>query len=168
MATGAVGGDGGMSGLGDAPSLIRSRMPMLARNDGVWEGRYRFIRPDLTLIDAYDFRIAVSFPEDGEGGITYRQESAYHWDDGRAQSLMFEARLAGDRLVFDNGRIGGIMWEVDDATLYLRFRFSETPEVEVFEMIQLAPNNIDRARTWHWLRDGKLFQITLVDERRAS
>jgi hypothetical protein len=143
---------------------IAERLPLLARHAGVWAGRYRFVRPDLTPIDAYDFRIRVSFP----APKIYRQESDYRWDDGRTDSLVFEGALQGDEIVFDSGRIAGRMWALDEATLYLRFRFADRPGVEVFEMIQLSANGIDRARTWHWLQDGALFQITLVDERREA
>jgi hypothetical protein len=60
------------------------------------------------------------------------------------------------------------MWELDDRTIYLNFAFADQPDVDVCEMIQLAGNDIDRARTWHWFRAGKLFQLTLVDERRLE
>jgi hypothetical protein len=143
---------------------IRTALPLLVRHEGVWAGRYRFVAPDLTLLDTHEFRIRVSFPDD----VTYRQESDYRWDDGRTQSLLFEGTLAGDRVVFDNGRIAGAMWAVDDTTLYLRFGFAAQPDVEVFEMIQLAADGESRARTWHWLRNGVLFQTTLVDEARVS
>ena len=38
----------------------------------------------------------------------------------------------------------------------------------VNRMIQLAENNRDRARTWHWFKDEVLFQLTLVDESRVA
>lgn len=143
---------------------IATRLPLLYRQAGSWAGRYRFLAPDFTLLDSYEFRIRVSFPDD----VTYRQESDYRWDDGRTQSLSFEGRLDGDRILFDTGRIHGAMWMVDDTTLYLRFGFVAQPNVEVFEMIQLAADGTTRARTWHWLCDGRLFQITLVEEGRVA
>jgi hypothetical protein len=143
---------------------IHTRLPLLVRHAGVWAGRYRFIAPDLTLLDTYAFRIRVSFPDD----VTYRQDSDYRWDDGRTQSLSFDGRLNGDRVVFDHGRIAGAIWAVDDTTLYLRFGFAAQPDTQVFEMIQLSADGQSRARTWHWLRDGVLFQTTLVDEARVD
>lgn len=149
-------------------SIIKQNMPLLARHAGTWAGTYRFVTPQLELVDQYDFRINVLFPEDGKGGITYRQESYYTWPDGRTDELTFDAEYAGDGLVTFDGRITGRMWELDDRTLYLTFWFGEQPGVDVCEMIQLAQNDRDRARTWHWFRDGKLFQLTLVDERRLA
>lgn len=152
-------------------SIIRKKLPLLARHEGAWEGTYRFITPQLELIDKYDFRIRVSFPDEGQGGITYRQESNYTWPDGRKDALVFDAQYRDDNgraVVAFDGRIAGKMWELDERTLYLTFRFAAQPEVDVCEMIQLAANGIDRARTWHWFRKGKLYQLTLVDERRVA
>ena len=69
----------------------------------------------------------------------------------------------GDTVVF-SGRIAGSIRELDTRTLYTHFRFDDQPGVDVCEAIQLAANNTDRARTWHWFKNGKLFQLTLVDE----
>ena len=153
-------------------SIIKAKMPLLARHEGVWEGTYRFITPQMKLLDMYDFRINVTFPNEGRGGITYRQESFYTWPDGRKNELVFEAEYrdqpSGTGIVGFEGRIAGKIWELDDRTVYLTFHFSDQPGVDVCEMIQLAPNNRDRARTWHWFKDGKLFQITLVDEHRVA
>ncbi len=152
-------------------SIIRTKLPLLARSEGLWEGTYRFVTPQLQLLEQYDFRIRISFPSDGQGGITYRQESDYTWPDGRTQSLAFEAQYRDDNgraVVTFDGRIAGKMWELDDRTIYLNFRFAADPDVDVCEMIQLAANNTDRARTWHWFRKGKLFQLTLVEERRVA
>ncbi len=149
-------------------SIIKQKMPLLARHEGTWAGTYRFITPHLELLDEYEFRINVLFPDDRSGGITYRQESFYSWPDGRSEELIFEAQYDGDGQVTFDGPISGRMWELDARTIYLTFWFADQPGVDVCEMIQLADNNYDRARSWHWFKDGKLFQLTLVDERRVT
>ena len=149
-------------------SIIKKEMPVLARHEGTWAGTYRYVTPQLELLDEYEFRINVLFPADGSGGITYRQESFYSWPDGRSQELIFEAQYIGDGQVTFDGPISGRMWELDARTIYLTFWFADQPGVDVCEMIQLADNNYDRARSWHWFKDGKLFQLTLVDERRVA
>jgi hypothetical protein len=152
-------------------SIIKAKLPLLARHEGTWAGTYRFITPQLEIRDQYDCCINVKFPDDGRGGVTYRQESFYTWPDGRTHELVFEAEYAdenGRALAKFDGRIAGKIWELDDRTVYLTFHFADQPGVDVCEMIQLAANNRDRARTWHWFKDGKLFQLTLVDERRVA
>lgn len=149
-------------------SVIKQNMPVLARHEGIWEGTYRFITPHLQVVDQYDFHIEVSFPDDTRGGTTYRQLSKYTWPDGRTGAIDFEAEYQDGAVVFDTDMISGRMWEIDDNTLYLTFGFPDQPGVCVCEMIQLADNNADRARTWHWFKDGKLYQLTLVDECRVA
>ena len=44
--------------------------------------------------------------------------------------------------------------------------FAAEPDVHVCEMIQLSADGRHRARTWHWFRAGKLYQIwPATDER---
>lgn len=144
---------------------VRIHIPLLARHEGVWEGRYRHLNPDGVEQETCSFRIAAEFPEQG---AAYRQTSQYWWPDGRTEQLMFEAQYADGRLHWDTGRIRGSMWALDDVSLYLRFSFSADPGAEVCEMIQLSADGGHRARTWHWFRAGKLWRVTLVSERRVS
>ncbi len=148
-------------------SIIKEKMPLLTRHAGTWAGTYRFITPQMQLLDQYDFRINALFPDDGKGGITYRQESFYTWADGRTRELVYEGTYK-DGIVAFEGRISGWVKELNDRTLNMRFWFADQPGVDVLEAIHLAKNNNDRGRTWNWFKDEKLFQITLVDEKRIA
>ena len=148
-------------------SIIKAKMPLLARHEGTWAGTYRFITPQMKLLDQYDFRINVTFPNEGKGGITYRQESFYTWPNGNQRDLAFEGTYDAGKVVFAD-RIAGSITELDDRTLNVHFWFIDQPDVDVCEAIHLGANNQDRARTWHWFKNGKLFQLTLVDEVRVA
>lgn len=50
----------------------------------------------------------------------------------------------------------------------LKLDRKDIPGAYFLEVIILSENNIDRARTWHWFKDGQLFQRTLCDERRVQ
>lgn len=145
---------------------VRRHIPLLARHEGVWEGEYAHIAPDRSLQDQLLFRICVEFPE--EGPVAYRQRSHYWWPDGRCTQLAYEGRYTDGRVEFDTGRIRGACWQVDELTIYIRFAFADDPGGLVCEMIQLDPEGVHRARTWHWLRNHELWRITLVRERRLS
>jgi hypothetical protein len=58
-------------------SIITVEILLLARHEGMWARTYRFVTPQMKLLDQQDFRIYVTLPEDGRGGWTYRQESLY-------------------------------------------------------------------------------------------
>lgn len=145
---------------------VVQNLPLVYSNRGRWTGAYTFVDVMGVVLDQYNFDIDCEFPED-EPEVHYRQSSHYDWPDGRTQDLVFEACYEDRVLVWDNGRIAGRMWEIDDETIYLTFRFIDDPAVHVTEMIQMSPCRQHRARTWHWFRDHILFQRTLVHEARV-
>jgi hypothetical protein len=149
-----------------AADSVFEGLPLIALNEGRWDGTYRFMRPDGVLLDSYEFRIRVSLSR--ENAKAYRQESHYRWDDGRTLEMEFEASYADGRLHWDNGRINGSLWEISDNTIYLRFGFNAQPGLVCHEMIQITPDGQQRGRTWLWYQDGRLERYTLIDERRVA
>ena len=147
---------------------VRDAMPLLAKHEGTWRGTYRHVKPDLSLIDEHEFRILVELPTDGT--CAYRQTSHYWWQNGKTEDRIFEAEFdpENSRLIWDNGRISGRLWELDDTTLYLTFVFTGVTKTTVCEMMQLSPCGNHRARTWHWFENHQLTQITLVRETREG
>ena len=109
----------------------------------MWEETYRFITPHLQVVDQYDFRIDVFFPEDGKDGITYRQLSHYDWPDGRTGDIDFEAHYENGQVVFDVDLIAGRMWKIDDNTIYLTFGFPNQPGVKVSEPLPYGDLSAD-------------------------
>lgn len=149
-------------------TTFRQNMPLVASNEGEWSGTYTFIAPDGHIDDRYDFRIKLTIGTDN--AQAYRQASDYRWPDGRTEARVFDAAYdpTANRLVWDNGRIAGQLWEIDDTTFYLRFGFADMPGVECHEMVQMFGDGATRGRTWLWYRDGDLFQYVLIDERRTA
>jgi hypothetical protein len=145
---------------------VRAHLPLLARHAGIWEGEYTHLAPDRRVQDQHLFRILVEIPD--AGPVHYRQSSHYWWPDGRSQQLVYEGRYADGRVHIDNGRIRGACWSVDEETLYITFGFHADPAGHVCEMIQLSPDGIHRARTWHWFRDHVLWRVTWVREGRVE
>ncbi|MCC5863317.1 MAG: hypothetical protein JJU27_02800 [Gammaproteobacteria bacterium] len=145
---------------------IAGKMPLFYRHRGWWEGEYVHCSPGMEIEDRYLFRIHAEFPDAGRPA--YRQTSHYWWPDGREAQLSYEAELKGDRVVFDDGRIAGALWPIDDVTLYLRFGYHGQEDGYICEMLQLSPDGQHRARTWHWFEQHRLSRITLVNERRGE
>lgn len=147
-------------------TTVREAIPLLYRHKGRWQGEYIHIDNDVNIVDRHKVDILVEFPD--ENGVAYRQTSNFLWDDGRKQEFRFEAGLEGDRLKWDNGGLAGEIWAIDQWNLYLWFRFTDAPDDLVTETIYLSDCGKHRTRTWHWLRDGALYQRTLVNEARAD
>ncbi len=102
------------------------------------------------------------------GAPAYRQTSHYWWADGREQEVVYDGDLHGETLRIDTGRIAGECRAITSDTLYMEFGYTATPELRIAELIQLSKDGHHRARTWHWLRRGRLERITLVREQRTS
>lgn len=148
-------------------TTLREGMPLIASNEGEWQGTYTFISPTGWISDRYDFRIVLSIFDDPE--LSYRQESYYRWADGRTEERVFEAGYdaAANIMVWDTGRIAGRLWEIDETTFHLRFGFADMPGVECFETVQMFEGGAKRGRTWLWYRDGELYQYVLINEHRT-
>ena len=153
------------AGAGTADSIYDG-LPQIALNEGRWDGTYRFVRPDGSLVERYDFKIRVALSRDNQRA--YRQDSHYTYPDGSRQAIVFEAAYRDRRMVWDSERIFGQLWEISEDTIYLVFGFHALPDTVCHEMIQTRPDGRARGRTWLWYVGGRLDRYTLIDERRVA
>ncbi len=147
--------------------MQNATLALLRRHVGIWEGTYTHIDPrDRSVQEQLDFRILVECADTGPW--SYRQTSRYRWPDGRSEQLIYHGVAKEDRLLIDDARVRGAVWQVEPQTLYMRFSFTEQPSHQIAEMIQLSTDGRHRARTWHWFELEALWRITLVREQRTS
>jgi len=147
-------------------SGIREGMPLLARHAGEWEGEYIHVDTENNIIDRHRSRLQCKFPDNGP--FAYYQINSYFWDDGRSEELHFPATYRDGQIWWDTDRIEGRAWEVDARTVCLTWTRKDMPGAYLYEMIQLSADGNDRARTWHWFEDDKLFKRTCVKEHRVG
>jgi hypothetical protein len=151
-----------------SPSLtLREAMPLLASNEGVWEGWYRYYDAATgQLTDQHKSRLFCRMVDDGRNG--YHQTNYYFWDDGRTEVRDFPAWYENGRIWWDNDLITG--WAAAmkpddyDRSTCLNWTRRGEPGLYLYEMIQVSADRKHRARTWQWFRDDKCFQRTLIDE----
>lgn len=146
-------------------SNIRDEMPVLARHEGDWVGTYTLIDTNGTILDKHDSHLTCQFPEDGP--YSYYQINRYQWLDGKREEHQFPGMYRDKKLWFDMERIQGYAWEADDSTILLWFTYKTTPEMYLYEMIQISPCGNYRARTWHWFKTHQIFRRTLIQEERS-
>ncbi len=151
---------------------IRENMPLLAANEGVWEGVYRYYDAVTgELIDSHKSRLLCRIPEDGKPS-DYHQTNYYYWDDGKFETREFPADYKDGRIWWDNDLIKG--WastmQPDDRNLSTCLNWVRKNEagIYLYEMIQVDDAVENRARTWQWFRDGKCYMRTLIDEHNVS
>lgn len=149
---------------------IKTRFPLLARHEGVWDGWYRLYDAQGNKTDEHRSRLVCRFPDSGP--YPYHQSNHYQWADGRTEVREFPALVQDDRIVFVSDLIEG--WAADvgldsrHRTTLLNWERKGEPGVYLYEMIQLSDDGQSRSRVWHWYREGRILQRTLIDETRVS
>jgi len=139
-------------------------MRSLSRQDGVWEGSYHLIDHEGKTLDYHQSRIEVRFPDSGPHH--YTQMNHFWWPDGRQVRGEYPGVCRDGILHWDNALIRGTARAVDELSTVLTWRRQDTPGAYLYEIIVINENNDQRSRTWHWFRDGVLYQRTLIEERR--
>jgi uncharacterized protein YeaC (DUF1315 family) len=145
---------------------VVATMPSLLRHEGVWEGIYRLVDAEGQALDWHHSRIEVRFPSDGPHD--YMQHNHFTWPDGRELRVEHPAVCRNGVLLWDTEHIHGKAWSVDERSTVLTWKRHDTPDAELYELIVINEHNTQRSRTWHWFRQGLLYQRTLIDERRVA
>ncbi len=146
---------------------LKEEMPLLARNEGVWDGFYRYFDSAGNKIDEHKSRLICRML--GEDG--YHQTNHYFWEDGKKEIRDFPANVKDKRLWFYDkidGWAAEVPLDANSRTMMLYWTRLNEPGIYIYEMIQLSDCGQYRARVWQWFLDGRLFQRTLVDEQRRS
>jgi len=140
-------------------------MPSMLRHAGTWEGVYRHVDRDFTLVDEHRMWTHCSFPTDGD--VAYIQHNRLSWADGRTAEHRFGGVFRDGLLHWDTDRFVGYGWETMGVVM-LRLDRRDDPGVHFVEMINLADDGRTRSRTWQWFRNGVPFRRTLCDEERVG
>jgi hypothetical protein len=146
---------------------LRKDMPMLARNEGVWEGYYRLYDARGNKTDEHKARLICRIHDDE----IYHQTNLYRWADGKTQTRDFPANIRDGRIWFDTdieGWAAPVALDAFDRTMMLNWTRKGEPDLYLYEMIQLSDDGQSRARVWHWFKNDRLWQRTLIDEAKIS
>lgn len=141
-------------------------MPNMLRHAGEWEGVYRHVDRDFTLIDQHRTWTRCEFPEGDE--FAYIQSNRMTWDDGRVVERSFGGAFRDGRLHWDTDHFAGYGWETLDGIVMLRLDRKDSPGDHFLEMISLSRDGQTRARTWQWFEQGVPTRRTLCDEWRVA
>ena len=145
---------------------LRVHMPAIVAHEGTWDGIYRHVAADGTLLDEHRTWTRCEFPDRGDAH--YIQHNRLAWADGRTAEYRFPGAWRDGFLRWDTERFHGIGWETEGGVLMLRLERHDAPGAYYIEMIILVPDGETRARTWQWFKDGKPWKRTLRDEWRIG
>ena len=141
-------------------------MPNMLRHAGEWEGIYRHVTHDFTLVDEHRMWTACEFPTDGP--YAYIQSNRLLWADGRTDERSFPGVFRDGLLYWDTDRFTGTGWETRGGVVMLRLDRKDIPDAHFTEMIELSADGCSRARTWQWFEGGMPVRRTLCDEWRVD
>lgn len=142
---------------------VKDDMPIIASNEGVWEGWYRYYNCEGEKTDEHRSRLLCRFVDEE----TYHQTNYYFWEDGKTEVKDFPTRIEGKKLVFYthiDGWAAEVPLDTYNRTTMLNWTRHNEPGIYLYEMIQASDCRKYRSRVWQWFREGKLFQRTLIDE----
>ncbi|CAM3163057.1 DUF3598 domain-containing protein [Sphingomonas antarctica] len=140
-------------------------MPEMLRHEGEWEGVYRHVDRDFTLIDEHGMWTRCEFPR--VGPYAYIQHNRLTWADGRTEERSFPGIYRDGLLWWDTDRFSGFGWEMHGVVM-LHLDRKDVPDAHFTEMIELSADGNSRSRTWQWFQDGLPVRRTLCDEWRTS
>lgn len=153
---------------------LKIKLPVLARNEGVWEGDYRRYGSDGRLMTEFKSRVVMRFRTDVPSQEMYYQTNIYRFADGKGQVIESTGWFDGQRLRFGSERdISG--WAADNKTdpngqtclLYMSVH-SATPQLAkgsiCYELVQLSDCGRYRARAAQYVHDGRIIMRTMIDE----
>lgn len=153
-------------------NIITQTQALLAAQAGVWDGEYVHLDENHRIIDRHQSRLVCRLFDGPDGDAKLCQTNIYTWDDGQQEIRYFEGVFRGDRIWIQNDLIDGWTSEVElDATrrtIMVGWTRPSEPGFRYYEMITVAEDGKAKNRTWHWYRQGRLFQRTLINEERVA
>lgn len=150
----------------DSIAILHGIMPAMLDHEGIWCGTYRHVDVNGAELDTHEAQIECIFPH--EGRWAYIQQNLFTWSDGREYRATLHGELRAGKLWFDHETFSGTSWETDKGLILLDLDRKDDPGANFYEIICMGSSGVDRARTWHWFRDGRLFKRTLCDERKVA
>lgn len=159
-------------------AALKSHLPILARNEGVWDGMYRRYDSEGSLMAEFASRVIMRFRDGVPEQEMYHQTNLYRFSSGQGQVIESTGWFDGEGLHFGSDRdISG--WAADDVTdihgntclLYMAVH-SATSQLAAgtlcYELVNLSSCGRYRARAAQYMHDGRLVMRTLIDEECVS
>jgi len=145
---------------------FHKNMPAMQNHAGVWKGVYTYINHTFEIIDKHEAKVTCSFPASGD--YAYIQYNHFTWPDGREYKAQLPAIYRKGRLWWNTHHFHGSAWQTKDDIIVLNLERKDDPGARFFEMITMGETMTNRARTWHWFKDGVLFKRTLCNEWKIT
>jgi uncharacterized DUF497 family protein len=94
----------------------------------------------------------------------------FEWDPPKAATNLKKHQISFEeaRSVFFDEFAVQFIDEAHSLDEELTWQRHDTPDAYLYELIVINQTNDQRSRTWHWFRDGVIYQRTLIEESKIS
>ncbi len=159
----------------DAPTTtqqVRERLPVVARNEGVWDGMFRRVDANSRITAEFSSRIIKRLLPDDFWPEIYHQTNIYDLPDGKRQVIDTKGEYRDGKIHFASERVTG--WQLDDPadpfnrTVFLYMVYNSAPDQYVYEMVNISDDGQFRTRMTQFLKAGRTVSRTLIDEELVS
>ncbi len=152
--------------------IIATSMPLITDTAGVWEGEYVHIDENHQEFDRHQARLLIRIDDESDTEARLRQTNIYTWSNNEHEIRYFEGNYRDDRIWFNNALIDGWTRTIDmdptGRTMMVAWTRPAEPGFRYYEIIIFSEDGQSRNRTWHWYRNDRLFQRTLINEHKVS
>ena len=93
--------------------IISEKYPLIAEQEGVWEGTYVHIDGDHREIDRHQSRLVCRLFDGPDGGARLAQSNIYTWQDGTQEIRFFDGIFRHDRIWISKSLIEGWTGQID-------------------------------------------------------
>jgi hypothetical protein len=153
-------------------NIIAEKQPIVADQEGVWDGEYVHLDENHNIIDRHQSRLVCRLNDGPDGEARLSQTNIYTWDDGQREVRYFEGVYRDDRLWIHNDLIDGwtsaVNLDATNRTIMVAWTRTSDPDFRFYELITVAEDGNAKNRTWHWYRGRRLFQRTVINESRVA
>jgi hypothetical protein len=168
IASGAIRGEiDGFSWL----LFTRSKLPEVARQQGVWRGTFRRYDALGKLTDEFPSEIVVRVKNEGGKQILH-QTNTYRPSGRPEQKIDSFGEIRDGRIWFSNDRLEG--WAMDLAGdtsgrgSVIVMNYKDGSGMYVYEIVARSADGKRRSRATQYLKDGKIARRTLIDEEKVT
>lgn len=136
----------------------------IGKKGGVWEGSYRRMRPDGSLLEEFASR-QVSRAD----GATWHEQITYRWADGRSKTMDFVAKLRPDGVheYDEDSLLQGRTYLTGAGQVIFPYAWHDKPGVTVLE-VQHYLRADKRTRIWQRFEHDSLVEIMVIQEQRVG
>ncbi len=158
-----------MAQAADAPAGDPG-LAYMKKHEGTWRGTFSRFDGEGQLLESFPSEISIRLVQDGDAH-RFVQTNVYAKPDGTEERIESSGEIREGRAWFSSPRVDG--WTMPVAAdptgrMGVLWMASKDGALQMHEVISLSEDGSRRYRVAQYLRDGRLWRRTLIEEALAA